>query len=151
MNKKTRPAYLGLMVGLTLIGLGLAYDKLWCDPRELLQEQADPQGLHRLSRDGVTVEFEARPLDGGGGYRLLDQEHDAEFEHRHGRDDQYRKSEDQLEHDRPRATRALSWVGRVRMRDAWFRGLHGISSRNAVRGAPCRDFSESVRKRENGG
>lgn len=64
MNKKTRPAYMGLMLGMTLIGLGLAYDKLWCDPRELLQEPADPQGQHRLSRDGVTVEFEARPLDG---------------------------------------------------------------------------------------
>ncbi|MBF8742496.1 cytochrome D1 domain-containing protein [Pseudomonas guariconensis] len=65
MNKKNRPAYLGVMLGVALIGLGLAYDKLWCDPRELLQEPADPQGLHRLSRDGVTVEFEARPLDGG--------------------------------------------------------------------------------------
>ncbi|MCO7595598.1 MULTISPECIES: cytochrome D1 [Pseudomonas] len=65
MDKKTRPAYLGVLLGVALIGLGVAYDKLWCDPRELLQAPADPQALHRLSRDGVTVEFEARPLDGG--------------------------------------------------------------------------------------
>jgi YVTN family beta-propeller protein len=64
-NKKTRPAVLGVMLGAALIGLGVAYEKLWCDPRELLQEPADPQALHRLSRDGVTVEFEARPLAGG--------------------------------------------------------------------------------------
>lgn len=43
----------------------MAYEKLWCDPRELLQQPAQPQALHRLSRDGVTVEFEARPLAGG--------------------------------------------------------------------------------------
>ena len=65
MNKKTRPAYLGVLLGVALIGLGVAYEELWCDPRELLQEPADPQALHRLSRDGVTVEFEARPLAGG--------------------------------------------------------------------------------------
>ncbi|MGA9663774.1 MAG: cytochrome D1 domain-containing protein [Pseudomonas alloputida] len=65
MNKKTRPAYLGVVLGVALIGLGVAYEKLWCDPRELLQERANPQALHRLSRDGVTVEFEARPLAGG--------------------------------------------------------------------------------------
>lgn len=65
MNKKTRPAYLGVILGAALIGLGVAYEKLWCDPRELLQEPADPQALHRLSRDGVTVEFDARPLAGG--------------------------------------------------------------------------------------
>ncbi|MGE8306793.1 MAG: cytochrome D1 domain-containing protein [Pseudomonas kermanshahensis] len=65
MNKKTRPAYLGVLLGVALIGLGVAYEQLWCDPRELLQEPADPQALHRLSRDGVTVEFEARPLAGG--------------------------------------------------------------------------------------
>ncbi len=65
MNKKTRPACLGVLLGVALIGLGVAYEKLWCDPRELLQEPADPQALHRLSRDGVTVEFEARPLAGG--------------------------------------------------------------------------------------
>lgn len=65
MNKKTRPALLGVMLGVALIGLGVAYEKLWCDPRELLQESADAQALHRLSRDGVTVEFEARPLAGG--------------------------------------------------------------------------------------
>ncbi|MDZ3992072.1 cytochrome D1 domain-containing protein [Pseudomonas sp. Teo4] len=65
MNKKTRPALLGVMLGAALIGLGVAYEKLWCDPRELLQESADEQALHRLSRDGVIVEFEARPLAGG--------------------------------------------------------------------------------------
>lgn len=65
MNRKLRPAYLGLLLGTALIGLGVAYEKLWCDPRELLQEAADPQALHTLSRDGVTVEFEARPLSGG--------------------------------------------------------------------------------------
>ena len=64
MNRKLRPAYMGLVLGWALIGLGVAYEKLWCDPRELLQESADPQALHRLSRDGVTVEFEARPLAG---------------------------------------------------------------------------------------
>lgn len=64
MNRKLRPAYMGLLLGWALIGLGVAYEKLWCDPRELLQESADPQALHRLSRDGVTVEFEARPLAG---------------------------------------------------------------------------------------
>ncbi|MFJ4109877.1 cytochrome D1 domain-containing protein [Pseudomonas sp. NPDC089758] len=63
-NKKTRPAVLGVLLGAALIGLGVAYEELWCDPRELLQEPADPQALHRLSRDGVTVEFEARPLAG---------------------------------------------------------------------------------------
>lgn len=41
MNKKTRPAYLGVLLGVALIGLGVAYEKLWCDPRELLQEPAD--------------------------------------------------------------------------------------------------------------
>ena len=64
MNRKLRPVYLGLLLGSALIGLGIAYEKLWCDPRELLQEAADPQALHRLSRDGVTVEFEARSLSG---------------------------------------------------------------------------------------
>lgn len=64
MNRKLRPAYMGLVLGWALIGLGVAYEKLWCDPRELLQEPADPQAQHRLSRDGVTVEFEARPLAG---------------------------------------------------------------------------------------
>ncbi|MDH0733866.1 cytochrome D1 [Pseudomonas sichuanensis] len=64
MNRKLRPAYMGLVLGWALIGLGVAYEKLWCDPRELLQQPADPQALHRLSRDGVTVEFEARPLAG---------------------------------------------------------------------------------------
>ena len=43
MNKKTRPAYLGMLLGVALIGLGVAYEKLWCDPRELLQEPEDPQ------------------------------------------------------------------------------------------------------------
>ncbi|MBM3113719.1 cytochrome D1 [Pseudomonas sp. P66] len=67
MNKKNRPLYLGLMAGLTLIGLGISYESLWCDPRsELAENVPDPQALHRLSRDGVTVEFEARPLDKGG-------------------------------------------------------------------------------------
>ena len=65
MNKKTRPAYLGVVLGVALIGLGVAYEKLWCDPRELLQERGGSQALHRLSRDGVNVEFEARPLAGG--------------------------------------------------------------------------------------
>ena len=65
MNKKTRPAYLGVLLGVALIGMGVAYEKLWCDPRELLQEAADPQALHRLSRDGVTVEFQAKAMDGG--------------------------------------------------------------------------------------
>lgn len=64
MNRKLRPAYLGLLLGMALIGLGVAYEELWCDPRELLQEAGDPQARHRLSRDGVTVEFEARPLAG---------------------------------------------------------------------------------------
>ena len=64
MSGKVRPAYLGLLVGLALLGLGVAYEKLWCDPRELLQETADPSAEHRLSRDGVTVEFEASPLAG---------------------------------------------------------------------------------------
>ena len=63
-NKKLRSAYVGLVMGVGLITLGVAYEKLWCDPRELLQEPADPQALHRLSRDGVIVEFEARPLAG---------------------------------------------------------------------------------------
>ncbi|MNZ21293.1 Cytochrome D1 heme domain protein [compost metagenome] len=64
MNKKNRPLYLGLMAGLTLIGLGVSYESLWCDPRSELGAvaESDPQALHRLSRDGVTVEFEARPL-----------------------------------------------------------------------------------------
>ncbi|MFK0088057.1 cytochrome D1 [Pseudomonas sp. NPDC090755] len=65
MIKKNRPLYLGLMTGLTLMGLGIAYESLWCDPREALVE-SDPQALHRLSRDGVNVEFEARPLGSGG-------------------------------------------------------------------------------------
>ncbi|MBA1203279.1 cytochrome D1 [Pseudomonas capeferrum] len=64
MDKKNRPAYLGVL-GAALIGLGVACAVFWGDPRELLQPLADPQGLHRLSRDGVTVEFEARPLEGG--------------------------------------------------------------------------------------
>ena len=63
-NKKLRSAYLGLVMGVGLITLGVAYEQLWCDPRELLQEPADPQAVHRLSRDGVIVEFEARPLAG---------------------------------------------------------------------------------------
>lgn len=65
MDKKNRPAYLGVVLGAALIGLGVAYAMFGGDPRELLQPLADPQGLHRLSRDGVTVEFEARPLEGG--------------------------------------------------------------------------------------
>ncbi|MGH8381927.1 cytochrome D1 domain-containing protein [Pseudomonas sp.] len=65
MNKKNRPLYLGLMAGLTLIGLGVSYESLWCDPRSELAA-SDPQALHRLSRDGVTVEFEARPLGNDG-------------------------------------------------------------------------------------
>lgn len=63
MDKKKRPAYLGVVLGVALIGLGMAYEKLWFDPRELLQASPEPQALqHRLSRDGVTVQFEARPL-----------------------------------------------------------------------------------------
>jgi len=65
MITKNRPLYLGLMTGLALMGLGVAYESLWCDPREALVE-SDPQALHRLSRDGVNVEFEARPLGSGG-------------------------------------------------------------------------------------
>ncbi|WP_460423712.1 cytochrome D1 domain-containing protein [Pseudomonas sp. ZL2] len=65
MTKKNRPLYLGLLAGLTLMGLGVSYESLWCDPRSELAE-SDPQGLHSLSRDGVTVEFEARPLGSGG-------------------------------------------------------------------------------------
>lgn len=64
MNKKTRLACMGVALGAALIGLGVAYESLWCDPREYLQGSADPQAPHRLSRDGVTVEFEARPLAG---------------------------------------------------------------------------------------
>lgn len=65
MDKKKRPAYLGVVLGVALIGLGMAYEKLWFDPRELLQASPEPQALqHRLSRDGVTVQFEARPLEG---------------------------------------------------------------------------------------
>ena len=64
MDKKKRAAYLGVLVGTALIGLGLAYEKLWYHPSGLLQETAEQQALHRLSRDGVTVEFEARPLEG---------------------------------------------------------------------------------------
>ncbi|MFK0310205.1 cytochrome D1 domain-containing protein [Pseudomonas sp. NPDC090233] len=62
---KLRPAYAGLLLSVALIGLGVVYEELWCDLRELQQEPADPQALHRLSRDGVNVEFEARPLAGG--------------------------------------------------------------------------------------
>ncbi|MFK8332289.1 cytochrome D1 domain-containing protein [Pseudomonas sp. BJa5] len=65
MITKNRPLYLGLMTGLTLMGLGIAYESLWCDPREALVE-SDSQALHRLSRDGVTVEFEAKPMASGG-------------------------------------------------------------------------------------
>ncbi|MFJ4156751.1 cytochrome D1 domain-containing protein [Pseudomonas sp. NPDC089752] len=65
MTFKLRPAYAGLLLSMALIGLGVAYEELWCDLREVQQEPADPQALHRLSRDGVTVEFEARPLAGG--------------------------------------------------------------------------------------
>ena len=64
MNKKTRLACMGVALGAALIGLGVAYESLWCDPREYLQGSADPQAPHRLSRDGVTDEIEARPLAG---------------------------------------------------------------------------------------
>ncbi len=48
MNKKNRPLYLGLMAGLTLIGLGISYESLWCDPRsELAENVPDPQALER--------------------------------------------------------------------------------------------------------
>ncbi|MBH3429873.1 cytochrome D1 domain-containing protein [Pseudomonas alkylphenolica] len=66
MNKKNRPLYLGLMAGLTLMGLGISYESLWCDPRSEVAVESDPQALHRLSRDGVTVEFEAKPLGSDG-------------------------------------------------------------------------------------
>ncbi|MDD0974745.1 YncE family protein [Pseudomonas fontis] len=72
MIKKNRPLYLGMLTGVLLMGLGVAYESLWCDPRDALT-QAQPEAAHRLSRDGITVEFEARPLAGNqelveGGY-----------------------------------------------------------------------------------
>ncbi|PWB33920.1 cytochrome D1 [Pseudomonas sp. SDI] len=66
MHKKNRALYLGILTGVLLMGLGVAYENLWCDPREALSEQ-EPEANHRLSRDGVTVEFEARPLAGSDG------------------------------------------------------------------------------------
>ena len=66
MHKNNRPLYLGLLVGVLLMGTGLAYESLWCDPRAPVAD-AGAQGDHRLSRDGVTVEFEAQPLGSGGG------------------------------------------------------------------------------------
>ncbi|TLP65358.1 MULTISPECIES: beta-propeller fold lactonase family protein [Pseudomonas] len=65
MKRRMHPAYIGMLLGWALIGLGVAYEKLWCDPRELLQQTPDPDTQHRLSRDGVTVEFEAHPLTPG--------------------------------------------------------------------------------------
>lgn len=65
MNKKNRSLYLGLMTGVLLMGLGIAYESLWCDPRAPLAVDPNP-GASRLSRDGVTVEFEAMPLAGSG-------------------------------------------------------------------------------------
>ncbi|MCU1725239.1 YncE family protein [Pseudomonas sp. 5P_5.1_Bac1] len=66
MNKKNKPLYLGLMAGVLLMGIGVAYESLWCDPRAPLAVGPD-LGASRLSRDGVTVEFEATPLGGNGG------------------------------------------------------------------------------------
>lgn len=34
MNNKNRPLYLGLLVGLTLIGLGVSYESLWWRPAQ---------------------------------------------------------------------------------------------------------------------
>ncbi|QXH53776.1 cytochrome D1 [Pseudomonas fakonensis] len=65
MKRRLHPAYIGMLLGWALIGLGVAYENLWCDARELLQEPAEPETGHRLNRDGVTVEFEARPLGNG--------------------------------------------------------------------------------------
>lgn len=65
MHKKNKTLYLGLMTGVLLMGIGIAYESLWCDPREPLVPVADT-GASRLSRDGVTVEFEAMPLAGSG-------------------------------------------------------------------------------------
>lgn len=64
MSRKTRAAWIGLLLGCALIGLGVVYEQLWCDPRELLQESSRSSSQDRHSRDGVTVEFEARPLGG---------------------------------------------------------------------------------------
>lgn len=66
MNKKNRPLYLGLLAGVLLMGVGAAYESLWCDPRAPTGG-AEPEGAHRLSRDGVTVEFEAQPLVAAAG------------------------------------------------------------------------------------
>ena len=66
MNKKNKSLYLGLMTGVLLMGIGVAYESLWCDPRAPLAVGPD-LGASRLSRDGVTVEFEATPLGGSGG------------------------------------------------------------------------------------
>ena len=66
MNKKNKSLYLGLMTGVLLMGIGVAYESLWCDPRAPLAVGPD-LGASRLSRDGITVEFEATPLGGSGG------------------------------------------------------------------------------------
>lgn len=69
MNKRNKPLYLGMLAGLTLIGLGISYENLWCDPRAEIAAvgaTTDLDSAHRLSRDGVTVEFEARPLGSAG-------------------------------------------------------------------------------------
>ncbi|WP_110971060.1 YncE family protein [Pseudomonas huaxiensis] len=66
MNKKNKSLYLGLMTGVLLMGIGVAYESLWCDPRAPLAVGPD-LGASRLSRDGVTVEFDATPLGGSGG------------------------------------------------------------------------------------
>ncbi|NER62246.1 hypothetical protein G3435_24360, partial [Pseudomonas sp. MAFF212428] len=55
MHKKNRPLYLGLLAGVLLMGVGAAYESLWCDPRAPIGASAEPEGAHRLSRDGVTV------------------------------------------------------------------------------------------------
>lgn len=65
MSKKNKSLYLGLMTGVLLMGIGVAYESLWCDPRAPLAVGPD-LGASRLSRDGITVEFEATPLGGSG-------------------------------------------------------------------------------------
>ncbi|NBA96742.1 YncE family protein [Pseudomonas sp. R5(2019)] len=62
MNKKSRPVVFGMLAGLTLLGLGIGYEEMWCDQVEAaLARQED----NRLVRDGIAVDFELRPLVAG--------------------------------------------------------------------------------------